>query len=109
MSKNFKKELTDFKSLIRANGWHKQKYVDIILGTEKDFKSDKDVFFGVISSKNQGTPNCPDYKCYLGKDKRSVLLFDKWVKGWNENYSPAVQKEWQEIRERLKRYFDTAL
>ena len=100
--KQFERELSDIKKIIKEHGWQKQRNVNIILQTERDWRG-KDVFSCIIESKKQGTPYNPDSEFYIGKDKRSISRFDKWIKEWNENYSPEALERWHRIKEQLSR------
>ena len=76
-------ELNKVTKLIRKENLHKTKNVDIILQHNKE-----DGFYGVISSKTQGTPNHPLYKHSISRtDKNLLNSFKKWVKAWDKLYS----------------------
>ena len=81
-NKALKKELNSISRLIRKEKLHKAENVDIILQY-----TPKDGFYGVISSKTQGTPNHPYYKKSLTKDEVSIKNFIDWVKSWDSLYS----------------------
>src|SRR5574344_592190 len=58
------KELKTITNMIRKNNLHKAENVDIILSYNKE-----DKFYGVISSKEQGVPMGPAYKCPVSSKK----------------------------------------
>ena len=74
--------MNSISRLIRKEELHKAENVDIILQY-----TPKDGFYGVISSKTQGTPNHPYYKKSLTKDEVSIKNFIDWVKSWDSLYS----------------------
>ena len=77
-----KKELNSISRLIRKEKLHKKENVDIVLQYTKE-----NGFYGVISSKTHGTPNCFGYKQNISKDKTGLDKFVKWVNSWNYMYS----------------------
>ena len=77
-----KKELNSISKLIRKEDLHKKENVDIILQYTKE-----NGFYGVISSKTQGTPMHPSYKKSISKDKTVLDKFAEWVKCWDYMYS----------------------
>ena len=93
LSRYSRQDLARVKRIIRENGLHKQKYVDIIL-EEKNYIDYADgMFYCTISSKKQGVPMNPDAQCIIGKDEKKIRYFIEWVKDWNEAYSPKALQE----------------
>lgn len=82
-SKKFETELRGVENSIRKKELHKKENVDIILNYNK-----QDGFYGIISSKAEGTPMHPLNKCPVAKNEESMNKFTKWVNDWNESYSP---------------------
>ena len=77
-----KKELNSISRLIRKENLHKTENVDIVLQYTKE-----NGFYGVISSKKQGTPMHPYYKHNISKDKTIINKFAEWTKFWEKMYS----------------------
>ena len=77
-----KKELNSISKLIRKENLHKKENVDIILQYTKG-----NGFYGVISSKTQGTPICRYNKQNISKDKTGLDKFVEWVNCWDNMYS----------------------
>ena len=81
-NKILKKELDSVSRLIRKENLHKTKNVDIIL----QYTEEKG-FYGVISSKTQGTPMHPCYWQPVPKDENTLDKFINWVKAWDKLFS----------------------
>ena len=64
--------------------------VDIILVHKKVKykKKHKNVFYGMISSKDEGVPMHPDYTCPVLDSKGSLKKFKEWALSWDEAYAP---------------------
>lgn len=81
-NKMLKRELNSISRLIRKEKLHKVENVDIVLQYTKE-----DGFYGVISSKTEGTPMHPYYKQVISKDGIVLNKFVQWVKSWKNLYS----------------------
>ena len=60
---------------------HKAENVDIILQYNRN-----DGFYGVISSKTQGTPIHPYYRKFVSTKPKEFENFKKWVEMWDNAY-----------------------
>ena len=98
-SREFKSELGSIERTIRKNNLHKKENVDIILN------HDGSKFYGVISSKEQGVPSNPAYRCSVAKDKNSMSFFTDWVNVWDEAYSPEELKKYRDLMRFIKNGF----
>ncbi len=96
-SKQFAQEVKSIRQIIRKNNLHKKDNVDIILQYSKE-----DGFYGVISSKQQGTPNNPSYKCPIDSTKSQIDKFIQWAEAWDEAYSPKLLDRFSELMEWIK-------
>ena len=91
-TKEFTSELNSIERGIRKNNLHKKENVDIVLGYTKE-----DGFYGIISSKEQGTPMNPASECKVSKDKDSMNKFTQWADAWDEAYSPKELKKFRDL------------
>ena len=66
---------------IRKENLHKAENVDIILQYNRN-----DGFYGVISSKTQGTPMHPYYRKFVSTEPKEFENFKKWVEMWDNAY-----------------------
>ncbi|MBQ4115173.1 hypothetical protein IJD34_07185 [bacterium] len=65
---------------------HELPNVDIYLNY-----TSKNGFYGIISSKLEGTPNHPLNTCSISENNtKSINEFTNWAKSWDEAYSPYV-------------------
>ena len=99
-SKEFRAELGATERAIRKNNLHKKENVDVILGYRKN-----EGFYGIISSKTQGTPMNPASECKISKDKESVNKFSEWVNAWNDAYSPEELNKFRNLMNFIKNGF----
>ena len=79
----FPQRLKEIKDVVKQNGFDKKENVDIILQYEG-----KNRFYAVISSKKQGVPMHPDYRCDISTESKSIEKFANWINEWNESYDP---------------------
>ena len=84
-SEPVRSQLKEIKNIFKQNNFDKKRWVDVILNYNKE-----DGFYGVISSKEFGTPMNPHYKHPISSDKKVISSFKKWLNEWNHSYSPAV-------------------
>ena len=91
-TKEFVSELRGVECAVRKNNLHKKENVDIILGY-----GEADGFYGVISSKTQGTPMNPSSVCKVSKDQESIKTFSDWVEEWDKAYSPEELKKFRNL------------
>lgn len=96
-SKQFIRHVNSIKRVIRKNNLHNKENVDIILQYQKE-----EGFYGVISSKNQGTPNNPAYRCSIDGTKSGIDKFRQWVEAWDEAYSPESINHFKELMNLVK-------
>lgn len=87
-------QLGEIKNIFKENKFDKKRWVDVILNYNKE-----EGFYGVISSKEQGTPNNPHYRHSISTDKKVISSFKKWLNDWNHSYSPAVIKKLEALQE----------
>ena len=66
---------------IRKENLHKAENVDIILQYRRN-----EGFYGIISSKTQGTPNHPLYCKDVSTKPKEFENFKKWVEMWDNAY-----------------------
>ena len=66
---------------IRKENLHKAENVDIILQYRRN-----EGFYGVISSKTQGTPMHPYYRKFVSTKPKEFENFKKWVEMWDNAY-----------------------
>src|SRR5574344_103598 len=91
------KDLKTITYMIRKNNLNKAKNVDIILNYNNE-----DKFYGIISSKKQGVPINPAYKCLVSSEKNMFNDFSNWLKDWNDAYSPKTLKIFQKLLKKIK-------
>ena len=82
-SSAFKYDLDNVESVLCMLGADSKEYVDVIIHHSFD-----EGFYGVISSKKQGIPINPAYKCKISNKTEDISKFDTWLDAWNEAYSP---------------------
>ena len=87
-SNTFNYEYDKIEQILSMLDIDSKKNIDIILNYKP-----RDGFYGVVSSKTQGVPNNPAYKCPICPDYRSIGEFDKWVNMWNEAFSKVELKK----------------
>ena len=92
-SKTFIKSLQEIKDIFAQNGFDRKKYVDVMLNY------DDRGFYGVISSKKQGTPMNPDYLHNISGKKKDIDSFREWLNDWNYRYSPAGLRKLKELQD----------
>lgn len=95
-SKKFKSQLGYIERGIRKNNLHKKENVDVILNY------DGGEFYGVISSKEQGIPSNPAYRCFVKPDKESMGFLTEWVKAWDDAYSPEELQKYRRLMDMIK-------
>ena len=85
-NKEFMNNVKNISKTIKTQGLHKLENVDIFLNYTKE-----QGFYGIISSKKEGTPNHPKNTCPISIiDNKSMDNFSNWAKDWNSAYSPVV-------------------
>ena len=87
-------QLAEIKDVFKQNKFDKKRWVDVILNYNKE-----EGFYGVISSKEQGTPINPNYKHPISTDKKVIFSFKKWLNDWNHAYSPATLRKIKAMQE----------
>lgn len=98
--KEFKSTLFGIERFARKNNLHKKENVDIFLNYSKE----ENTFYGVISSKEQGVPMNPAYKCKVSAEKKSLADFLQWVNDWNEAYSPEELNNFRTLIKNIKSF-----
>ncbi len=96
-NKEFVQECNSIRRSLRKNNLHKKENVDVILS-----HNEKDGFYGVISSKEQGTPYHPHSTCKINKEPSKIEKFKDWVNSWNEAYDPVELKKFHDLMEKIK-------
>ena len=85
-TKDFLNSVEKVSKTIKTQGLHKLENVDIFLNYTKE-----QGFYGIISSKKEGTPNHPKNTCPISIiDGESIDNFSNWAKDWDSAYSPVV-------------------
>ena len=85
-TKEFMNNVENISKTIKIQGLHKLENVDIFLNYTKE-----QGFYGIISSKKEGTPNHPKNTCPISIiDGESIDNFSNWAKDWDSAYSPVV-------------------
>ena len=97
-SPEFKKELSTARSIIRENGLHKKKNVDLILNY-----NDSDGFYTVISSKKQGVPMNPNYRHPVRQTRELIQSLTNWVSSWDYAYSSEAIKEQKQFNRSMRK------
>jgi len=97
-----KKQAESLARYLRRRNLHKTKYVDVFLHHD-DYRG----FYGVISSKKQGTPMNPHYRTPIVKEK--LENFVSWLQEWEYNYNPKTIRmmkkiEKEAVKELIKKY-----
>ena len=80
---SFIQSVENTKKIILENKFNQKKYVDIILNCKENERD----FYCVISSKKEGVPNNPSYRCKISENKDDILNFKKWLQAWDRAYS----------------------
>lgn len=83
-SQKFKNELKEIRSIMKANGFDKKENVDVYI--EYNDNQYNKFFYGVISSKNQGTPDGFNNTKRISKESFVIAQFKDWLNGWNQAY-----------------------
>ena len=84
IEKNYKNLIANKDKIARAirkENLHKDENVDIILQYRRN-----EGFYGVISSKKQGTPMHPLYCKDVSTKPKEIENFKKWVEMWDNAY-----------------------
>ena len=97
-SSEFKKELSVAKNIIRQNGLHRKRNVDLILNY-----NESDGFYTVISSKRHGVPINPNYRHPIRIENEFIQSLTNWVDGWNYAYSSEAQKEQKQLIRNIRK------
>ena len=85
-TKEFMNNVENISKTIKIQGLHKLENVDIFLNYTKE-----QGFYGIISSKKEGTPNHPKNTCPISIiDGESIDKFSNWAIDWDSAYSPVV-------------------
>ena len=98
-SRTSTKFLSDFSTIkdnILTNKLDRKKFVDILLDTNQD------KFYAIISSKEQGIPNNPNYKIIIETTRKGLSKFKKWVNDWNHAYNPKTLEQSKKLDELIK-------
>ena len=69
-------ELDSIKSAIRAEGLDTLDYVDISINHSEEMGG----FYGIISSKKQGVPKNPAYRCRVSAKHSDIDVFISWAR-----------------------------
>jgi len=88
-----KKQAESLARYLRRRNLHKTKYVDVYLNHD-DYKG----FYGVISSKKQGTPINPYYRTPIVKDKLDDFI--SWLNEWEFDYNPKTIRMMKKIEKK---------
>ena len=85
-SKEFLSQVDAITKELYNKNLHELPNVDIYLNY-----TNKVGFYGIISSKIEGTPNHPLNTCAIPENNsKSINEFANWAKSWDEAYSPYV-------------------
>ncbi len=92
-------QLAEIKDVFKQNKFDKKRWVDVILNYNKE-----EGFYGVISSKEQGTPINHNYKHPISTNKKVISSFRKWLNDWNQAYSPSTLRKIESMQEDALRF-----